>query len=54
MDADTDATTDDTGEHGHEDEHDTDTPHHPDGEDAAAEQQDALADDGDSTRSRHE
>ena len=54
MDADPDASADDTGEHGHEDEHDTDTPHHPDGEDAAAEQQDALADDGDSTRSRHE
>ena len=30
-----------------------DTPH-PDGDDAAAEQQDALADDGDSTRSTHE
>jgi len=45
-----DDTPDDTVQY----EHDTDTPHHPAGNDAAAEQQDALADDGDSTRSRHE
>ena len=31
-----------------------DHPHHPDGADAAAEPNDALADDGDSTRSRHD
>lgn len=31
-----------------------DSHHHPDGNDAAADQQDALADDGDSTRSTHE
>ena len=43
-------TGDDTAQY----EHDTHTPHHPAGNDAAAEQQDALADDGDSTRSRHE
>jgi len=46
---------------GHADEqrqdhdHSTQTsPHHPAGEDAAAEPHDALAEDGDSTRSRHE
>ena len=39
---------------GHEHQRDTDTPRHPDGDDAAAEPNDALADDGDSTRSRHE
>ena len=50
----TDIAPGDTGDDTPQYEHDTDTPHHPAGNDAAAEQQDALADDGDSTRSRHE
>jgi len=51
----------DDGDAGHADEqrqdhdHSTQTPpHHPAGEDAAAEPHDALAEDGDSNRSRHE
>jgi len=48
----TDPTPGETGDGTVDDEHDT--PHHPDGNDAAADQQDALAEDGDSTRSRHE
>ncbi len=49
-----DETTDASGSRAGDADQQDPTPHHPAGEDAAADQQDALADDGDSTRSTHE